>query len=340
MFSDLLYELKNKVTKERFNRSLLFIPDLVISLTYHCNLNCDYCYVRGLLKDTPYEMSMINFNRILDWLAKQNKMKIVLFGGEPTYHSKFKEILDTCEHRGFRIGIITNNLFVPETLKKLDRNYVKFIQVNYNHPSFYTREQFKLFHDNLEHIKKQKIKIILRYNMQEKYVFDEYVLKGAKKYNSEVMFGITFKGYSGNKYLTYEDKEYIKNRLLRFAHNAKRNRVCSYLSGPVPRCLFNKREWNFLKKYSQASTECHACEYGKFNSGARIVNPDLSVFGCFHIFTKAKNIFDFNDLRQLFEYFHEPINKLKWERPLFPGCKDCELFNNKICQGACLGAKN
>lgn len=335
-----MFDLKNLFFRFKAGNRFIFYPDISIALTYRCNLDCDYCYVKGLEKLMPDEISIKNLNMILDWLDSQNKKNILLYGGEPTIHSKFTEIMKILKSRGFQVGLYTNNVFDKSKLKYIDNSFVRLFQVNSNNPAFYTKEQLDTYNHNLHIINKKGIKIIFRYVLTQDSDLSR-VLRHAKKYDSDIMFGISFKGWNNNaSFLGYKDRKLAKEKILSFIMETRKNKILSYLSHPIPLCLFDKNEWSILKKYALACSTCNSCEYGKFSSGSRIINPDLSVFACFFIFQKANNILDFDNLEELSDYFMKSIDRLKWKTPLFPECLECEYFRKRICQGSCLGAKN
>ena len=326
--------------------SSLWKPDLVVSLTYHCNANCEYCYSKGLKKDMPNHITFENFKRIVQWLKKQGRNKIIVFGGEPTIHPEFKNILQYCEDEDMEIGVLTNGLFKKDISDMLAKDFVKIISFNYNPPFLYKKNDWELLNKNINILAKKGAKVELRGNLQDYYRNYDYIIKKAKNYGLKIRFGITLKGVD-NKYWSFEDRENIKSCLLRFVKKMKANKVYGFLTGPIPRCLFSNSEWNFLKKYAHARSRCYVTDFKakkgknlKFDSGCRVVNPDLSVFGCSPIFNqKANNLLDFWDVFELYDYFHHNLINLQWEKHLYEGCKKCKLFRSRVCQGACLGAK-
>lgn len=322
-----------------FFKNNLFIPDIAVALTYRCNLHCDYCYVKGLEKDIPDEISLFDFKKVICWLKKQNRNKIMLFGGEPTQHTKFIEILDLCYKQNLEFCLATNGLFSEEIALRLHRPNVAFVQVNYNHPSYYTPNQIVILDRVLSLLKKRRVSLYLRYNISQN-MDNSNIFHVAKKYGAKaIMFGITFQGYSNNKFLSYENKSEVHDIFIDFLSKAEKNKINVRFAGPMPRCIFEETEWKNLEANTNLTSVCYPDTVGDFFSGLRIVNPDLSVFACFHIFIKAKNLFDFKTLEQLTRFFKKDINELKWKKHLYPECKDCDYFMNRKCQGSCLGAK-
>ena len=89
-------------------------------LTRSCNKKCSYCFADTSSHD---EMSLETFVSILD---KQENNEIKLLGGEPTQHSKFKDILNICEERNTHVTLISNFLFSQEIREFI----IKYINLN------------------------------------------------------------------------------------------------------------------------------------------------------------------------------------------------------------------
>ncbi len=67
------------------------INQVFLEITRNCPLNCKHCYIGE--KDKKNEMSKEHWFKIIDRLKHFNINSCVLFGGEPTVHKQFYEIL-------------------------------------------------------------------------------------------------------------------------------------------------------------------------------------------------------------------------------------------------------
>jgi len=106
---------------------------IVLSTTYGCNLNCNYCYVRG--GDLPAKMldSKVAM-RAIDFLLSKNldEITIQFFCGEPTLNFKcIKNVVDFLNKKKIKTKInyeiSTNGLLPQSYLNFFIRNKFLFI---------------------------------------------------------------------------------------------------------------------------------------------------------------------------------------------------------------------
>jgi radical SAM protein with 4Fe4S-binding SPASM domain len=77
-----------------------------LAITYRCNNDCSHCY-NARSRDYP-ELSMKNWNHILDLFWKIGIPHIVFTGGEPTLREDLPELVAHAEQNGQITGINTN----------------------------------------------------------------------------------------------------------------------------------------------------------------------------------------------------------------------------------------
>lgn len=91
---------------------------IIWSITWQCNFRCKYCIVWDNTSK-PTE----KWNKIIDYiedLSKNHDIHLKLFGGEPTTHPHFFEILDRLEKiKGLRYNFFTNLGCSFEFLEKI-----------------------------------------------------------------------------------------------------------------------------------------------------------------------------------------------------------------------------
>ncbi|MFA5039884.1 MAG: radical SAM protein [Candidatus Omnitrophota bacterium] len=97
----------------------VFVGPQVVHLyiTDKCNLSCKYCRYHGRLKDLrrPTEMSFSKIRAIVDDAAAMGVDAIYLSGeGEPTAHSRFRDIIDHITRKGLSVALFTNATFRRE----------------------------------------------------------------------------------------------------------------------------------------------------------------------------------------------------------------------------------
>ena len=330
----------NRISVLRYSIGLAPVPDLAIALTYQCDLGCNYCYARGLKGYMPKEMKFSDFGDVISWLTKQRKKNIILTGGEPTQYSHINEVLDLCLKKNMSIWLVTNGLFSPALYPRIDKKLFYLIWLNFNPKSYYTKKQWELFQRNMAYLKSQSIPFSLKCNLSKDKDNHEQILYAASANKAPIYIGITFSGFSKNNYLGFTDIALLKRKIFGLVSRAKKMRIRCVFSTPLPRCIFSDHEWKFLRDCSMATSKCNVEHVSKFFGGARVVNPDLSVHACFNVFIQAPSLFEFSDVKELENYFREPLLRAKWKIPLFRNCIQCDNFKKKKCQGACLGAKN
>lgn len=86
----------------------------LLELTYACNLNCSFCYNDLGLEGKP--LSVEQYRELLDDLAAQNVLYVILSGGEPLSHPDFFSIGAYAKSLGFVTRIKTNGHAVGEKM--------------------------------------------------------------------------------------------------------------------------------------------------------------------------------------------------------------------------------
>jgi len=141
--------------KKQFDKT-----QFMISLTYGCNLGCDYCFEKDL---EPLPMTRIDFSKVLNFVKKRilfhknKKVEIHLFGGEPfLYPELAKEFIEKVNrfcnkhNKKFSFLVYTNGTCINKKaldwLKKASKKHIlKYAQVTLDGP--------KLLHDARRHHK-------------------------------------------------------------------------------------------------------------------------------------------------------------------------------------------
>jgi len=78
-----------------------------IALTYRCNLDCIYCFCKGL--ETEHrELTTAEWKAILDEISQEGCLDLCITGGDPLIRRDFLEIYSYAKARGFIITIFTN----------------------------------------------------------------------------------------------------------------------------------------------------------------------------------------------------------------------------------------
>jgi len=304
--------------------------------TYKCNRNCNYCFAKGQFKKFPEEITLDDFSRLLEWFKKINHgvLWVSLLGGEPTQHSKIKEILNLLkEARNDRIftRMFTNAVFDHSIIKFLDETVVNYI-VNYNPPEQYTKKEREIMIENLKTLKKLNKKIALSYTINDDNLDYDFILKAAKTFDASIRFDFSHPASNkSNAYFNIEKDREIAPIVVKFVKTAVSKRINIGMDCCIPLCIFRKEELDFFRK--NIKNMIGVC------GPAMDINPDLSMYNCLAYNLKIKNIFEFSSLKEIEQYFLEKTRKLRWETPTLPECEECEYWLKKECQGGCLGLK-
>ena len=79
---------------------------VLIELTYHCNLDCFFCYNDLGRQGRP--LALADYLRFFDDLADLGVMQLTFSGGEPLAHRDFFSLGKAARERGFLIRVKTN----------------------------------------------------------------------------------------------------------------------------------------------------------------------------------------------------------------------------------------
>lgn len=99
-------------TKETNASEFLFKKDRMIVITNHCNLNCGGCsqLIGQFTKNQLWNITLEDLEKSIQLLKKNpSKHPITIFGGEPTLHPQWNEIVKLLKsHTPTNFKITTN----------------------------------------------------------------------------------------------------------------------------------------------------------------------------------------------------------------------------------------
>jgi len=275
-------------------------------------------------------MSLSDFKMLLVW-AKKQKIKRVLFtGGEPTGHSKFEEILEVCRKNNI-LCYMASNCAYPDNINNIIAVNIKVIFVNCS--TEYASGHMQELINKLDILRKNKVKLVLRVNVVGAEDNLEGVLSLAKKVKARIRIGITNPAIYSEGYLSVDRVKELVNKIDKLAGKCLKNNIYIYLAKPVPRCAFSDKDWGALRKSILIKSKCFVGYRGNFSSRI-VVNPDLSVFGCFNNANKLNNILQMKDLREINRFYGDIFAKAA-KKCLLNLSDDCKYSNNKECYGVC-----
>ncbi|RMF93792.1 MAG: radical SAM protein [Candidatus Schekmanbacteria bacterium] len=89
-----------------------------IEITSRCNLNCLHCYINSPIdnakKEERGELTTEEIFKILDSIAEEGCLWLLLTGGEPLLRKDFFEIYNYAKKKGFLITLFTNGTLIDE----------------------------------------------------------------------------------------------------------------------------------------------------------------------------------------------------------------------------------
>jgi organic radical activating enzyme len=319
-------------------RKLLFFIEehypalpLITALTYKCDMGCAYCNSKGLDKIFREEMNIDNFTRLLGWMKKQGMHKIMFSGGEPTQHTRFKDILNLCKKNHLRCYMASNCRYGDDINEAIAANIdVLFV----NCSTGYALKERADFLNKLRFLRKHNTKLVLRVNVLTADSDEIYWVKQiAGELGARIRIGIINSPEGQAKPPDMEKIRLLIDFTEGFAKQCLEERIHVYLARPLPRCLFDHKKWRQLRQLILVKSKCFVGYRGNYASRA-VVNPDLSVFGCFKNLKQAGNILDFPDLNKLSEFYKiKPVPDAS--RCFLDKGNNCAYLAANQCNGAC-----
>lgn len=93
-----------------------FVSGMTMEITRRCNFACKHCYccLEEQNKLGDKELSLEDWDRILDECAKLGVILITMTGGEPLIYKNFRELWILAKRKGFLINLFTNAALIDE----------------------------------------------------------------------------------------------------------------------------------------------------------------------------------------------------------------------------------
>jgi len=299
---------------------------LNVAITYKCNKQCDYCYVKGI-EDEYSDMNITDFHGLLDWFVKIGQRHFNFIGGEPTIHPKFKKFLKISLKRNFNVQVISNGLFDKSLFDNLPTKTKPTFLISYNPVEHYSSKQYKSLKSNLSWLHNKEYSFSIKFLITDKTKNDLIFKEAAMKFKPKTaLVDVAVPNSMGCNVCM--DKTEFKNKkemILKLKNDLKELGVNVGSSRPYPYCIYKG-----IDSYS-------ACSSGL---SAVIVNPDLSIFPCVSLFFRGPKITTLQGSSDVRKYYSKMITKLKWEKDVYLECKKCIWKIRLKCQGVCLGHKS
>ncbi len=89
----------------------------IIEVTPYCNMKCVHCYVSHCRWE-EHILSYIEFCRIIDEIAEEGCLWLLLTGGEPLQRKDFLDIYTHAKKKGMFVSIFTNGTLVTPDIAR------------------------------------------------------------------------------------------------------------------------------------------------------------------------------------------------------------------------------
>ncbi len=131
---------------------------IYIEITNKCNLNCSFCSVDSRLKK---ELTLQEFDIILDKIRQYTKTIYLHVKGEPLLHHNFEKILELTKKYNLNVKITTNGTLLKQRLSILQ----KFDNIKQINISLHSENNYPHYFENVFYVSNilaKKIPIIYR----------------------------------------------------------------------------------------------------------------------------------------------------------------------------------
>ena len=313
-----------------------------IMLNTACNQRCPYCFARDVpiacQNGAGEEMHLENVKTLISLFKAWDIRCFRILGGEPTLHSRFREIIGLVQASGFPIRLFTNGIMDRETVDFLAGREGIDYTMNHNDPAFYAAlpvdptPRIRYF---LERCGKN---VQLGVNIYTCHFEGQFLLDRIKEYNLDKHIRIgfalpipTLDAPAVNTYLPIEDYRQVIPGLMEFSRACDREGIGWTFDCGMPLCVFTNEEYGELIYNVRAlhQTTCRPIID---------IGPDLTAWYCFVMsgMSNDRKITDFQTSQDLFDYFEKKFAKFKTIGAM-DKCFHCRYLKRGQCNGGCLG---
>jgi radical SAM protein with 4Fe4S-binding SPASM domain len=297
-----------------------------LELTEACNLRCRFCY------NSQQPVLCSKYNDIIDRLANEKVMEIVLTGGEPMLHPDFVKIVEICSNKFTKVQIQTNGTHITrEMAKTLEAFHVQSVNVSLHGfeetNDYLTRVKgsYKKALDGIKAILSTNVMVVSNFVLTSKNIselpahIDCLCNIGVKNFTL-TRFSPTGVGSSSTFLKTSKDElllalEYVNNK------QRKEKGVSFLLANSIPRCALPPHLYNH-------------CNYCHFGASRFYIDVKGNVLVCGMSRVKLGNLLE-DSIRSIKEKSQIYKNHITGES--FPQkCKVCADFC--LCRGGCRAA--
>lgn len=317
--------------------------EYTLLLSSTCNLQCSYCFARGVLRGLDHDtLSLDEIRRFVAFAYTGNtdhEKIITIVGGEPSLHPDFFGIVEFLLGEQFQLRVFTNGIWPRKTIDQIlslsesRRTRIGFL-VNYNHdiPKG-QRDRLHWFCANLLHqfpsMMGINIQGVDRRHLQTIDLCAEY------KVNS-LRVGISQPIGGQDVYVRFQDYPHIGDWICELMEHAVTKHVRLFMDCSHPYCMFDERQHRFIARLQSRQ---QLRRYNPDCAPRILVGPGLQTWRCYnnHDISEKKTIHHFGDVSELEHYYSRKLNH--WNIGLFPDekCRTCHYRIERLCTAGCAG---
>ena len=309
-----------------------------IAILNYCNLRCPYCFADDMIQEKSNAMSIDDFRKVLEFIARTPKNHIGIIGGEPTLHPDFEQILKEvnkyCREVNTGATLFTNGLELEKFLPYIGERIG--LLINVNAPQYQGEDNWDKLMGVLDHLDSLSWfdnKANCGCNIHpgcEDYswlweMVDRFHLNHLR--TSVVSPAAQYAKYRGDKEAYYQ---MMKPIFLKFCEQAKEHNCRLGMDcGHIPMCYFNQEERHIVEEI---------CDnlHQDFCEPVVDITPDFKATACFGSYHPV-DIRDFDDLIQLERYLLVESSLPRVKANCTGKCSTCKKHDLLKCQGGCLG---
>jgi sulfatase maturation enzyme AslB (radical SAM superfamily) len=304
-----------------------------IYINNYCNQQCPYCFASDYMDEGKRkEMSIENFDYVLEFLRRENYNHVRFEGGEPTLHARFMDFVDFALAKGFRIMLFTNGLFGRQLQDFLAqrRAFIHYTW-NINAPSLYSRGNWLRLKNNLSRLALRNSCLGVNiYSLDQDLDYMVKLCRDLRPFQLRCVFAHQLGGRRIYQTIPLRDLRAFTPKIAKLVQTVgKELNVPSFFDcGFIP-CVWSDQDLAILMRYGVFLQGCETCPG---------IDPDLNVSHCFHIDSPKERmpLAAFNSIGQINTFLQERKDRYN-KYALFPECRNCVSKKIGACDGGCLG---
>ena len=308
---------------------------LMVFITGKCNLQCPYCFSNEL---QPTEMSLSDFEEILKWASQNKVTRISLCGGEPTFHSRFGEILTLITRYGIKAYFASNFTIDCTSWQFFNSTVIDQIFIHLTDKTIDNTHLKNCMKKNIHHAKQQGIRLVYRTNISNKTPrIDEWfqIIKETDMYGLNI--ALTFPTqHSKNQFIDTALFDEYTDVIRKIMDEANKLKIELSFAKPIPLCIFDKKTQDNLLSRRNFHPIC-GVHYNNYTNNI-CISPEMTFHACLGVTNKSLKFKKDLSWKEIEVFCADTIRPLI-NKPLFDKCNSCFLFDRKLCQGSCLSYK-